>query len=85
MRRSARGRSARPCESSPKSSNTGGPYQGSFRFVYWRPISVACWLAGPIMTPSLIMSMTFEGFIEFKKKILLALHAADMAGEVTLG
>ena len=46
--------------------------------MYFLPISAACWLAGPTMTPSLIMSMTFMGFIEFRKKTLFALHAAKI-------
>jgi hypothetical protein len=43
-------------------------YQGNCRLVYLRPISAACWLAGPTITPSLIMSMTLLAFIEFRKK-----------------
>jgi len=53
-------------------------YQGICRFVYFLPFSAVCWLAGPIITPSLIMSTTFMGFIEFRKKILFALHAAKI-------
>jgi len=53
-------------------------YQGICRFVYFLPFSAVCWLAGPIITPSLIMSTTFMAFIEFRKKILFALHAAKI-------
>ena len=53
------------------------PYQGIVRFVYLRPISAAWALAGPTMTPSLIMSTTFSVFIELRKKIFAALVAAN--------
>src|SRR5262245_60775196 len=51
-------------------------HQGICRFVNFLPISVACWLAGPTITPSLIMSTMFIGFIEFRKNTLFALQAA---------
>jgi hypothetical protein len=54
----------------------GPDYQGIWRLVNFLPMSAACWLAGPTMTPSLIISMTFIGFIEFRKKTLFALVAA---------
>ena len=46
--------------------------------MYLRPISAASWLAGPIMTPSLIMATTSVGVIVLRKNLLFALHAARM-------
>src|SRR6266446_2718098 len=64
------------CHPSSEGAHRDSSYHGICRLVYLRPISAACWLAGPTMTPSLIMSTTLLGFIEFRKKILFALHAA---------
>src|SRR5262249_22627794 len=61
----------------PPRRNETRCYQGRVRFVYFRPISAACWLAGPIITPSLIMSTTLSAFMELRKKILAALVAAN--------
>src|SRR5262249_45974081 len=52
-------------------------YQGICRLVNSRPSCAARSLAGPIITPSLIMSTTLSAFIELRKKIFAAFVAPN--------
>src|ERR1039458_2736052 len=61
-----------PCGSRPFSYP---PYHGIWRLVNLRPISAVCWLAGPTMTPSLIMPTTSAADNEFRNATWFALQA----------
>src|SRR5205807_3663623 len=61
----------------PQVNNLPHPYHGIWRLVNLRPISAVAWLAGPTMTPSLIMSTTSVADIEFRNAIWFALQAAS--------
>src|SRR3981189_1339055 len=63
--------------SSSQKITTLHDHHGISRFVYLRPISAVSRLAGPIMTPSLIMSMTSVGPKLFRKNLWFALQAAS--------